>query len=116
MAQHFTLDIIDGLEKRIADLQGVLQIVDKHLDVMMGDGSGMPFQTFLTQTALLRGQVKDALANVTPPTRTWTSAKPTEPGWYWTRFKPGCAEVIIFWPTEKPEGEFYGPLDSPPQE
>ncbi len=45
-------------------LQGqreLLQRLDAHLDTMMGDGSGLPFQTFLTQTALLRWQVKAAL-------------------------------------------------------
>lgn len=48
-------------------LQGqreLLQRIDAHLDTMMGDGSGLPFQTFLTQTALLRGQVKAVLARL----------------------------------------------------
>jgi hypothetical protein len=58
---------------------------------------------------------------------TWTSTKPSEPGWYWWRYGVGDvwprilevtreeagglgAEIDLFWPN----GEFAGPL-SPPE-
>lgn len=59
---------------------------------------------------------------------TWTTAKPTVPGWYWWRVNPGDEEIVEVGEVEvylssgdrlkldTAGGEWAGPLDPPGQE
>jgi lipid II:glycine glycyltransferase (peptidoglycan interpeptide bridge formation enzyme) len=58
----------ETLRQRVGILEAVLLLVAQHFDTMMGDGSGMPFETFLTQTGLIREQVKEVLGPTSDPT------------------------------------------------
>ena len=65
-----------------------------------------------------------------PPTRTWTSALPTEEGWYWWRQAPEMVAIpkhVIWAPLYRElwagadnsiaeQGGEWCPMDSPPQE
>ena len=69
-----------------------------------------------------------------PPTRTWTSAKPTKAGWYWYKTSETSPDYWVEELMAYPDGDglyrmhqgmrfdlynggfWYGPLDSPPQE
>ena len=51
---------------------------------------------------------------------TWTSEKPTQPGWYWWRLEQGKPEMIVEvrdprYLEDLREAEWAGPLEKPKQ-